>query len=172
MTIAETTELKMNSTGISNTVDGILNPLNNRDPQQLEQISNSSMEANPLLESNRVDHSSVKIDTSTMKSKKMDKEEDDWASMNTSRRDPEVNDCNAIVPPDGGLRAWMIMIGSFVINGVLFSVINTYSLIYLELQKRLLDSGETAASSKAGKCFIFFRVLCYYKERITKKEYL
>ncbi|XP_016919488.1 monocarboxylate transporter 10 isoform X2 [Apis cerana] len=126
MTIAETTELKMNSTGVSNTIDGILNPLNNRDPQQLEQqISNSNTE-------------------------KMDKEEDDWASMNTSRRDPEVNDCNAIVPPDGGLRAWMIMIGSFVINGVLFSVINTYSLIYLELQKRLLESGETAASSKAA----------------------
>lgn len=151
MTIAETTELKMNSTGVSNTIDGILNPLNNRDPQQLEQqISNSSTEANPLLESNRADHSSMKIDTSVMKSKKVDKEEDDWASMNTSRRDPEVNDCNAIVPPDGGLRAWMIMIGSFVINGVLFSVINTYSLIYLELQKRLLESGETAASSKAA----------------------
>lgn len=160
MTIAETTELKMNSTGVSNTIDGILNPLNNRDPQQLEQqISNSSTEANPLLESNRADHSSMKIDTSVTKSKKVDKEED-WASMNTSRRDPEVNDCNAI-PPDGGLRAWMIMIGSFVINGVLFSVINTYSLIYLELQKRLLESGETAASSKAGKSrvlysFVFF----------------
>lgn len=54
-------------------------------------------------------------------------------------------------PPDGGFRAWMIMIGSFTINGVLFSIINTYSLIYSELQKRLTEAGETEVSSKAGK---------------------
>ncbi|XP_036147224.1 monocarboxylate transporter 10 [Monomorium pharaonis] len=53
-------------------------------------------------------------------------------------------------PPDGGLRAWMIMIGSFTINGVLFSIINTYSLIYPELQKRLTEAGETEVSSKAA----------------------
>jgi len=54
-------------------------------------------------------------------------------------------------PPDGGFRAWMIMIGSFTINGVLFSIVNTYSLIYSELQKRLTEAGETEVSSKAGK---------------------
>lgn len=53
-------------------------------------------------------------------------------------------------PPDGGFRAWMIMIGSFTINGVLFSIINTYSLIYSELQKRLTEAGETEVSSKAA----------------------
>ncbi|XP_018394624.1 PREDICTED: monocarboxylate transporter 10 isoform X3 [Cyphomyrmex costatus] len=55
-----------------------------------------------------------------------------------------------VEPPDGGLRAWMIMIGSFTINGVLFSIINTYSLIYQELQKRLIEAGETEVSSKAA----------------------
>lgn len=54
-------------------------------------------------------------------------------------------------PPDGGLRAWMIMIGSFAINGIVFSIINTYSLIYLELQRRLTEAGESEVSSKAGK---------------------
>ncbi|KOC69627.1 Monocarboxylate transporter 10 [Habropoda laboriosa] len=81
-----------------------------------------------------------------MKSKRTDKDEEDRGS----RKDPEADGGNVVTPPDGGLRAWMVMIGSFVINGVLFSVINTYSLIYLELQKRLLESGETAASSKAA----------------------
>ncbi|KYN17202.1 PREDICTED: monocarboxylate transporter 10 isoform X2 [Trachymyrmex cornetzi] len=58
---------------------------------------------------------------------------------------------NTIVePPDGGLRAWMIMVGSFTINGVLFSIINSYSLIYQELQKRLIEAGETEVSSKAA----------------------
>ncbi|XP_011497868.1 PREDICTED: monocarboxylate transporter 10 [Ceratosolen solmsi marchali] len=56
----------------------------------------------------------------------------------------------SVEPPDGGLRAWSIMVGSFLINGVLFSIINTYSLIYLELQKRLKESGETEVSSKAA----------------------
>lgn len=55
------------------------------------------------------------------------------------------------LPPDGGFRAWMIMLGSFMINGILFSVINTYSLIYVELQKRLEETGETEASTKAGE---------------------
>lgn len=75
------------------------------------------------------------------------------------QEDPETNDVNVNIPPDGGLRAWMIMIGSFFINGVLFSVINTYSLIYLELQKKLLEAGETEVSSKACKIvtrYLFF----------------
>lgn len=57
----------------------------------------------------------------------------------------------AAEPPDGGLRAWMIMVGSFAINGMLFSIINTYSLIYMELQRRLTEAGESEVSSKAGE---------------------
>lgn len=151
MTIAENAaESKRNSIVVPNANDGVLDrhPLS-EDPQRgPEETSNSSTEDNPLLVTDRK-NSSVKIDMSIAKSKKTDKEEDNQVSMATLRKD--VDDPNAIVPPDGGLRAWMIMIGSFVINGVLFSVINTYSLIYLELQKSLLESGETAASSKAGE---------------------
>ncbi|XP_058798136.1 monocarboxylate transporter 10 isoform X2 [Phymastichus coffea] len=62
---------------------------------------------------------------------------------NGSRRSPNE-------PPDGGLRAWSIMLGSFVINGVLFSIINSYSLIYTELQQRLKSAGEDEASTKAA----------------------
>lgn len=142
MTIAENAaESKRNSMVVPNANDVVL-----LDPERgPEETSNSSTEDNPLLVTDRK-NSSVKIDMSITKSKKTAKEEDNQATL---RKD--VDDRNAIVPPDGGLRAWMIMIGSFVINGVLFSVINTYSLIYLELQKSLLESGETAASSKAGE---------------------
>lgn len=38
-----------------------------------------------------------------------------------------------------------------MINGVLFGIINNYSLVYSELQKRLIAQGESEASSKAGK---------------------
>jgi hypothetical protein len=55
------------------------------------------------------------------------------------------------VPPDGGTRAWLVMIASFLCNGILFGVINTYSVIYVDLQKKLEDKGVTEASSKACK---------------------
>nr|XP_033206459.1 monocarboxylate transporter 10 isoform X1 [Bombus vancouverensis nearcticus]XP_033206461.1 monocarboxylate transporter 10 isoform X1 [Bombus vancouverensis nearcticus]XP_033206462.1 monocarboxylate transporter 10 isoform X1 [Bombus vancouverensis nearcticus]XP_033206463.1 monocarboxylate transporter 10 isoform X1 [Bombus vancouverensis nearcticus] len=149
MTIAENTESKRtDSTNVSNINNEVLERSSlNEDSQRPEEASNSSTEGNPLLETDGK-NSSVKIDVSIAKSNRTDKDEDDRASMNASRKD--ADDRNVIVPPDGGLRAWMVMIGSFIINGVLFSVINTYSSIYLELQRRLLESGETGASSKAA----------------------
>lgn len=53
-------------------------------------------------------------------------------------------------PPDGGTRAWLVMIGSFVCVGLIFGVINTYSVTYVHIQQKLVDSGESEASSKAG----------------------
>ncbi|KAF7402675.1 hypothetical protein HZH66_004942 [Vespula vulgaris] len=91
------------------------------------------------------------IKSNDFKSKKINNiENEEPLATPDWQEDPETNDVNVNIPPDGGLRAWMIMIGSFFINGVLFSVINTYSLIYLELQKKLLEAGETEVSSKAS----------------------
>ena len=56
-------------------------------------------------------------------------------------------------PPDGGIRAWSIMIGSFIINGVLFSVINSYSIIYGDLNNRLQKAGVNDTASKACKFY-------------------
>uniref|UniRef100_A0A675AGA2 Uncharacterized protein n=1 Tax=Anopheles darlingi TaxID=43151 RepID=A0A675AGA2_ANODA len=53
-------------------------------------------------------------------------------------------------PPDGGTRAWLVMVAAFLCNGVLFGVINTYSVIYLTLQKQLDEIGDKEASSKAA----------------------
>lgn len=54
-----------------------------------------------------------------------------------------------IVPPDGGVRAYLVMICAFLCNGVLFGVINSYSVIYLSLLKTLESNNVPAASSKA-----------------------
>lgn len=56
-------------------------------------------------------------------------------------------------PPDGGARAWLVMISAFLCNGILFGVINTYSVIYMKLQAKLKENGDPEASSKAGKFF-------------------
>lgn len=59
-------------------------------------------------------------------------------------------------PPDGGARAWLIMIGSFIINGVLFSVINSYSVIYGELNENMKRDGINDTASKACKFHFSF----------------
>ncbi|XP_043485043.1 monocarboxylate transporter 10 isoform X2 [Leptopilina heterotoma] len=71
---------------------------------------------------------------------------------NFSTNDPEMNPINGHIhePPDGGVRAWAIMIGSFLINGILFSVINSYSPIYGNLKQRLNDAGLSDTAEKAA----------------------
>ncbi|XP_072756701.1 monocarboxylate transporter 10 isoform X2 [Anoplolepis gracilipes] len=110
-------------------------------------------EGNPLLAESAA--SAVTIDASIGKSRRVHKAEDTMNVGNEARKeldeDLDSEPTRMVVePPDGGLRAWMIMIGSFTINGVLFSIINTYSLIYPELQKRLTEAGEAEVSSKAA----------------------
>ena len=57
---------------------------------------------------------------------------------------------NILEPPDGGCRAWIVLISAFLCNGILFGVINSFSVIYLSLQKQLGSEGDAEASSKAG----------------------
>ncbi|XP_018314469.1 monocarboxylate transporter 10 isoform X1 [Mycetomoellerius zeteki] len=109
---------------------------------------------NPLL----AESAAVTIDAPIGKLRRLHKMENAVADGSVMCRKGDFDDENhaneptntIIEPPDGGLRAWMIMIGSFTINGVLFSIINSYSLIYQELQKRLIEAGETEVSSKAA----------------------
>ncbi|XP_020295253.1 monocarboxylate transporter 10 isoform X2 [Pseudomyrmex gracilis] len=129
--------------------------------RQAEPDSSDSSEGNPLLGESSA---SVTIDASIGKPWKMHKPEnavtvqmmDGTNSLCRKRPNDNENDgpCESTDanggPPDGGFRAWMIMIGSFTINGLIFSIINTYSLIYPELQKRLTEVGETEVSSKAA----------------------
>lgn len=53
-------------------------------------------------------------------------------------------------PPDGGFRAIVIVIASFLTNGLLFGTMNSYSEIYLHfekyhIQKNITDAGSGAA---------------------------
>lgn len=57
-------------------------------------------------------------------------------------------------PPDGGARAWLVVISAFLCNSILFGVINTYGIIYLTLQEKLTSHGDPDASSKAGRTII------------------
>lgn len=62
------------------------------------------------------------------------------------------------VAADGGFRAWLVLVASFLCNGVLFGLINSYSVLNEELHQNLVESNVTDASSKAGKCMLLTRI--------------
>ncbi|XP_055904897.1 monocarboxylate transporter 10-like isoform X2 [Eupeodes corollae] len=53
-------------------------------------------------------------------------------------------------PPDGGTRAWLVMISAFFCLGLIFGLINSYSVIYSYLQRRFAAWEDPEASSKAA----------------------
>uniref|UniRef100_A0A2A4J4T8 Major facilitator superfamily (MFS) profile domain-containing protein n=2 Tax=Heliothis virescens TaxID=7102 RepID=A0A2A4J4T8_HELVI len=53
-------------------------------------------------------------------------------------------------PPDGGVRAYMVMIASFIVNGLFFGVINSYSVVYTVLEKQLKNEGVQNSESRAA----------------------
>lgn len=54
-------------------------------------------------------------------------------------------------PPDGGFYAFVVMISSFICNGIIFGIINNYSPIFLKLQEKLVAAKDEEATSKAGQ---------------------
>ncbi|CAH0553382.1 unnamed protein product [Brassicogethes aeneus] len=56
----------------------------------------------------------------------------------------------AFTPPDGGTRAWLVMLASFFCNGILFGVINSYSVIYKEFHAIMVEQNITNAAGKSA----------------------
>jgi len=52
------------------------------------------------------------------------------------------------------VRSCIVVLASFVCNGLVFSFINSYSVTYMYIRKRLEDAGISDASSKACKLCI------------------
>lgn len=81
--------------------------------------------------------------------------------QNSAKRNSSGNCNNNSKRMDGGTRAWLICLSSFLCNGIIFGVINSYSLVFVRLQKALEDAGDPESSSKAGECV---RPKCYLEE--------
>lgn len=62
----------------------------------------------------------------------------------------------SFVAPDGGSRAWLVLFCAFLCNGVIWGIINSYSVLQHEFYQNLAAKNDTQASSKAGKCFSLF----------------
>lgn len=59
-------------------------------------------------------------------------------------------------PPDGGARAWCVMISGFFCNSIIFGIINTCGTIYVKLFEYLSENGVEDAASKACKLELCF----------------
>jgi len=53
-------------------------------------------------------------------------------------------------PPDGGFRAISVVVGSFLCNGLIFGLVNSYSVLNDEFVKIFEKIGEPNARPKAG----------------------
>lgn len=60
------------------------------------------------------------------------------------------------IAPDGGSRAWLVLLCSFLCNGVIWGVINSYSVLQNEFYENLHSKNDTQASSKAGMYFSYY----------------
>ena len=54
-------------------------------------------------------------------------------------------------PPDGGFRAYTVLFASFLCNGLIFGIVNTYSIVYVEVFATFTKNGVANAASKACK---------------------
>lgn len=70
-------------------------------------------------------------------------------------------------PPDGGFRGYLVMFCAFMCNGILFGIINSYSVVYLSLQRQLEKSGDPLASSKACKLIFLSISFHFYGSAMT-----
>merc|ERR1712135_99985 len=65
--------------------------------------------------------------------------------INTSKQIEPVNK-----PPDGGVRAWIVMICSFLCNGIIFGLINSYGAIYVALKNQYDQEKSESSETKAS----------------------
>ena len=69
-------------------------------------------------------------------------------------------------PPDGGCKAWLVMVCSFTVNGVTFGILNTFGIIFVKLKENLEAAGAEEAALKSSLvgslaigCTFFFSFL-------------
>ncbi|XP_051174145.1 monocarboxylate transporter 10 isoform X3 [Leptopilina boulardi] len=156
MVLSENTTEKQNSnTDLSNTSSNV--KYNSYEHQQHEanlhnENRSNFIEKNYLLSEVNKKNSIILSEENNINMQKMNGFKKEIDEKKFSLNDPEMNPINGHInePPDGGIRAWAIMIGSFVINGILFSVINSYSPIYGNLKERLKIAGLSDTAEKAA----------------------
>jgi len=65
---------------------------------------------------------------------------------NTRNSNPELQASNTeFVPPDGGCRAWLVMICAFLCNGVIFGIHNSGGSLFVDLKEKYGEDSSKGA---------------------------
>ena len=54
-------------------------------------------------------------------------------------------------PQDGGCWAYLVLITCFLVNGIIFGIINTFGILFVQLREDMEKAGVEDAASKCGK---------------------
>ena len=65
-------------------------------------------------------------------------------------------------PPDGGCWAWLVLLGCFLVNGIIFGIINTFGILFVKLIEEMERAGIEDAKSKCGNTTVTNRINGYY----------
>ena len=60
------------------------------------------------------------------------------------------NDVTQPQPPDGGFWAWLVLVSCFLVNGIIFGIINTFGILFVQLKIDLDEAGVEDAATKCG----------------------
>ena len=55
-----------------------------------------------------------------------------------------------ILPSDFHLQAWLVVVSSFLCNGIIFGIINSFGTVFVELEKQIKDENPGAAGMLAS----------------------
>ena len=66
------------------------------------------------------------------------------------------NDVTQPQPPDGGFWAWLVLVSCFLVNGIIFGIINTFGILFVQLKIDLDEAGVEDAATKCGNVMTSF----------------
>ncbi|BFF92813.1 monocarboxylate transporter 10 [Drosophila madeirensis] len=114
-------------------------PLNETQKQLNGRILPSNGHISPAVSNGQVHHTNGKIQANG-----------NGTANGTHIEAPCCRDIHGKEPPDGGARAWLVMVSAFLCNGIIFGFINTYGVLHSLLSDRLTALGDPEAFSKAA----------------------
>ena len=85
------------------------------------------------------------------------------ANHNNSESNSNNDDVTQPQPPDGGFWAWLVLVSCFLVNGIIFGIINTFGILFVQLKIDLDEAGVEDAATKCGnKCYDIDITSLYY----------
>ena len=81
-------------------------------------------------------------------------ENDDSSTASVSDKNSDkvsrTSEDNENQPPDGGFWAWLVLLSCFLVNGIIFGIINTFGILFVQLKKDMDEAGVEDAATKCG----------------------